>query len=82
MSEAFLARRNYSDLGAPLRDFTHKGVIKVARGHQKAQEQLKCSLTSDELIAYFDPHKKTVLLVDASLLGLGAVLTQSDLLRQ
>ena len=49
----------------------------MARGHQKAQDQLKCSLTSDELIASFDPHKKTVLFVDGSLLGLGAVLTQS-----
>ena len=27
-------------------------------------------------MAYFDPRKKTVLLVDASPVGLGAVLTQ------
>lgn len=37
-------------------------------------------------MAYFDPSKKSILLVDASLVGLGGMLTQgskqSDLLRQ
>ena len=37
---------------------------------------MKCSLTSDEFMAYFDPHKNTVLFVDASPVGLGAMLTQ------
>ena len=39
-------------------------------------DRLKNSPTSDDVMAYFDPRKKTVLLVDASPVGLGAVLTQ------
>ena len=64
--------RNYADIVAPLRDLTHKGVeFKWQEVHQKALHQLKCSLTSDEVMAYFDPHKKTVLFVDTSPVGLG-----------
>ena len=70
--------RNYADIVAPLRDLTYKNVeFKWQEVHQKALHQLKCSLTSDEVMAYFDPHKKTVLFVDASPVGLGAMLTQS-----
>ena len=69
---------NYADIVAPLCDLTYKGVeFKWQEVHQKALHQLKCSLTSDEVMAYFDPHKKTVLFVDASPVGLGAMLTQS-----
>ena len=64
---------NYADIVAPLRDLTHKGVeFKWHEVHQKALHQLKCNLTSDEVMAYFDP-----LFVDASPVGLGAMLTQS-----
>ena len=35
-----------------------------------------CSLTSDDVMAYFDPRKKSVLIVDASPVGLGAMLIQ------
>ena len=69
---------NYADIVAPLRDLSHKGIeIKWQDVHQKALDQLKCSLTSDEVMAYFDPHRITVLFVDASPVGLGAMLTQS-----
>ena len=34
------------------------------------------SVTSDEVMAYFDPSKRSILLVDARPVGLGAVLTQ------
>ena len=69
--------RDYADIVAPLRDLTHKGVeFKWEDVHQAALERLKCSLTSDEVMAYFDPSKKSILLVDASPVGLGAVLTQ------
>ena len=70
--------RNYADIVAPLRDLTHKGVeFKWQEVHQKALHQLKCSLTCDAVMAYFDPHNKTALFVDASPVGLGAMQTQS-----
>ena len=69
---------NYADIVTALRDLTHKGVeFKWQEVHQKALDQLKFSLTSDEVMAYVDPHKKTVLFVDASPVELGAMLTQS-----
>ncbi len=34
------------------------------------------SPTSNEVMVYFDPRKKSILLVDASPVGLGVVLTQ------
>ena len=69
--------RDYADIVAPLRDLTHKGVeFKWEDVHQAALERLKCSLTSDEVMAYFHPSKRSILLVDASPVGLGAVLTQ------
>ena len=55
-----------------------KGVdIKWQEFDQKALDQRKCSLTPDEVMAYFDPHRKAVLFVDASAVGLGAMLTKS-----
>ena len=59
--------RDYTDIVAPLRDLTHKGVeFKWEDVHQAALDRLKRSLTSDEVMAYFDPSKKSILLVDAS----------------
>ena len=69
---------NYADIVAPLCDLTYKGVeFKWQEVHQKALHQLKCSLTCDAVMAYFDPHNKTALFVDASPVGLGAMQTQS-----
>ena len=65
---------NYADIVAPLCDLTYKGVeFKWQEVHQKALHQLKCSLTCDAVMAYFDPHNKTALFVDASPVGLGAI---------
>ena len=56
---------DYADIVAPLRDLTHKGdEFKWEDVHQAALERLKCSLTSDEVMAYFDPSKRSILLVD------------------
>ena len=66
--------RDYADIVAPLRDLTHKGMeFKWEDVHQAALEWLKCSLTSE---TYFDPSKESILLVDASPVGLGVLLTQ------
>ena len=60
----------------PLRELTHNSFIQMREVHQTVVDRLKNSPTSDDVMAYFDPRKKTVLLVDASPVGLGAVLTQ------
>ena len=68
---------DYAGIVAPLHDLTHKGVeFRWEDVHQAALERHKCSLTSDEVMAYFDPSKRSILLVDASPVGLGAILTQ------
>jgi hypothetical protein len=43
---------------------------------QKAFEQLKTIITSEPLLAHFDPQKEAILITDASILGLGGVLMQ------
>ena len=69
--------QNYADIVAPLRELTHKDVkFQWEEVHQQALDKLKDSLTSNDVMAYFDLNKETVLLVDASPFGLGAVLTQ------
>ena len=69
--------RDYVHIVVPLCDLTHKGMeFKWEKVHQTVLDKLKCSLTSDDVMAYFDPSKETVLLLDASSVRLGAVLTQ------
>ena len=67
---------NYATIVAPLRILTHqKTTWHWGKEEQSAFSELKDKLTTD-VMAYFDPAKKTKLLVDASPVGLGAVLTQ------
>ena len=62
---------------------THKGVeFKWEDTHQAALERLKCSLTSEEVMAYFHPSKRSLLFGNASPVGLGAVLTQGGKKRE
>lgn len=69
--------RGYADIVVPLHNLTHKNVeFKWKDVHREALERLKCSLTSDELMASFDPNKKSILVVDASSFGLGDMLIQ------
>lgn len=46
--------------------------------HQKSLHKMKQSLTSDAIMTYFDPYKLTELVVDASPVGLGAVMAQRN----
>ena len=43
---------------------------------QKALDKLKESLVGDQVMSYFDPRKKTEIIVDASPTGLGGLLVQ------
>ena len=47
--------------------------------HQSAFDKLKAMLTSDCVMAHYDPAAPTQLRVDASPVGLGAILTQTQL---
>lgn len=67
----------YSTITAPLRKLTKAGVAwEWTESQQNAFETLKRDLTSDLVVAYFDPRKESTLMVDASPVGLAAILTQ------
>ena len=67
---------NYVTIVAPLRILTYqKTTFHWVKEEQSALRELKDKLTKD-VMAHFDPTKKTKLLVDASPVGIGAVLTQ------
>lgn len=68
---------NFATIVAPLRVLTHQDVSwKWTETEQNAFETLKNALIED-VIEYYDPAKPAELIVDASPVGLGAVLTQS-----
>lgn len=69
----------YSTLTEPLRRLTRQDQTWIWSDEQeKAFQTLKDSLTSDTIMAYFDPSKETELWVDASPVGLGAILCQEN----
>ena len=69
---------NFADIAEPLRRLTHKNATFVWRQeHTVAFERIKELLTSKPVIAYFDVKKDTSLIVDASPIGISAILTQS-----
>ena len=68
---------DFSTITAPLRALTRRGCKwQWTELHQHAFDQLKRCLTNSSTMAYFDPEKDTELIVDASPVGLGAILTQ------
>ena len=69
---------NFSTIAAPLRQLTHKGTpFTWTNLHQNAFESLQKTLTSNSVMAHFDPSAPTQLRVDTSPVGLGAILTQT-----
>ena len=70
---------NYATLTDPLRQLTHQNVPWTwTEEHDRALQNLNHHLTSNRVLAYFDPRKHSTIYVDASPVGLGAILTQSD----
>ena len=68
---------DYAMVTAPLSDLTKKDAhFKWEAVHQHAFEKLKHSLTSVPVMAYFDTQKDTVITVDASPVGISAILAQ------
>ena len=68
---------NYSSIVAPLQQLTHQNENwRWETEHQAAFEQLKTRLAETHTLSYFQMNLPTELIVDASPVGLGAVLTQ------
>ena len=70
---------NFADMAEPLRQLTHKNAaFGWRKEHTVAFDRIKELLTSNPVIAYFDVEKDTSLIVDASPIGISAILTQSS----
>jgi hypothetical protein len=66
-----------ADLSKPLRDLTLKGASwEWSKCHQDAFDRIKAALSSDRVLAFYDPSRETRLLVDASPTGVASILTQ------
>ena len=70
---------DYATISEPLRRLTHQNQPWNWSSEQDhALEQLKLALTSAPVTSYFNHERDTEISVDASPVGLGAVLTQTD----
>ena len=69
--------KDFATITAPLQELTKKHVrFKWERKHLEAFEKLKDELTKAPVMAYFDTKKETILAVDASPVGISAILSQ------
>ena len=70
---------DYATKTEPLRKLTHKDQPWCwTAEHDRAVSQLKDALVTTPVTAYFDPDRDTEISVDASPVGLAAILTQVD----
>ena len=70
---------SYSTITQPLRELTQQSTPwKWTSRQQHALQQVKEALAKASATAYFDLDKRTEILVDASPIGLGAILCQLD----
>ena len=71
--------QDYATLTEPLPALTKKHATWTwTDEHRQAITKLKRRLTASPVMSYFDPRKSTELIVDASPVGLAAILAQSD----
>ena len=69
--------KDFSTITAPLRLLTRQNQqFYWGSKQQAAFATLKASLTCSDVVAYYDPEAHTQLIVDASPIGLGAILAQ------
>ena len=68
---------DYATITEPLRQLTRQDTpFNWTSECQNALNELKARLTSETVMSYYDPTKPTELTVDASPVGLGAILAQ------
>ena len=69
---------NFATITSPLRDLTKKNAqFEWTEKHQKAFNALTKALSSAPCMAYFDKEKETYVTVDASPVGVSAILSQT-----
>ena len=72
---------NYSTTTSPLRLLTKRNQrFMWGSAQQSAFDQLKSSLVSAQVMAFYNPNADTKLIVDGSPVGLGAILTKSKMM--
>ena len=70
---------DYATVTEPLRRLTHKDEQFIwGKEQEDAYQKLKNALLSSPVMSYFDVNKETVILVDASPVGLSAILSQRE----
>ena len=70
---------NFATITEPLRRLTTSNVPwEFGKEQETSLEKLQGFLQSDRVMAYCDPKKHTELVVDASPVGLGAILAQRE----
>ena len=70
---------DFATVAEPLRRLTKKGVhFEFGDEQRKAFNELKKRLSSAETLGYFDKDAKTLIIVEASPVGLGAILLQEQ----
>lgn len=71
---------NYANISEPLRKLTRKGQVwEWTSETVKSFQAMKAALVSETCLAYFQLNAPTVVISDASPMGLGAVLLQTQL---
>ena len=69
---------NFATITESLRRLTHKGVKFMWQPeHEEAYHKLKTAMINSPIMSYFDISKKTHVVVDASPVGLSAILAQT-----
>ena len=70
---------DFATVAEPLRRLTKKGVrFEFGEEQKNAFNELKRRLSSAETLGYFDKDAKTLIIADASPVGLGAILIQEQ----
>ena len=71
--------KDYATLSEPLRQLTRKNAKwERNENHQKSFEILRNSLLNHDVLAYFKTERPVKIIVDASPVGLGAILVQEQ----